>query len=138
MQSTSISPADIPALLPLEKDYFARLEGHTGLYVKVFKSGARTFMLKMKKDGRTYTRRLGSFPEMSYEQAVDEASFLRASIQGVHPDTGPAALTLPRLYEQYKKSRRFLKLGPASQVEYCRYISEYLDTVKSKDIEEAL
>jgi integrase len=84
----------------------------SGLQLRVTSTGAKTFsLLKRIKAGKVERVTLGSFPDMTVDQARDKALKLKSDMsQGINPNDDPRALkqeiTLQEVFDEFIKNRR--------------------------------
>jgi integrase len=81
---------EIKSLKPREKEFILS-EGH-GFVIRVLPTGAKIWMYKYKRDGKTYKITLGNYPETSLAEARDKFAEARLMVrQGLDPKAPPPA-----------------------------------------------
>jgi integrase len=93
----------IETLLPREKPYIVRDDEITGLVVKVYSTGSKTFFLNARV-GRTVDMfKLGIWPDLNVAQVREKAKKMRGDLaQGKNPkDEKREGLTLKEFFEVY-------------------------------------
>jgi len=135
--------------LPLPKQkqrlYFYDSKGN-GLHVVVTSQGQKSFYVRRRVNGKNEKHCLGSFPDLSVEQARDKAArFTGAVASGDNPAEQRrlirGELTLGDLFEEYL--RRHLKKSRKTWAEYEKQFNRYfgdwlsrkLTTITQRDIE---
>ena len=117
-----------------------------GLHIVVTSTGQKSFYIRRRVNGKNEKHFLGSFPDLSIEQARDKAArFAGAIASGDNPSDKrrmiQGELTLGELFEEYLE--RHLKKSRKTWVEYekqfKRYFEEWLgrkiSTITQEDVE---
>lgn len=107
------SPTDKPRQIYSDTDTFGakRREAVPGLQLAVFKSGTRSFVLCRKYHGKTRFITLGKYPDISVDEAREEAREHIANIRkGIDPLKNKRAnsrkhVTLQEVFDDYVKVR---------------------------------
>lgn len=128
-----------------ERFYFYDTKGN-GLHVAVTSQGQKSFYIRRRVNGKNEKHCLGSFPDLSVEQARDKAArFAGAVAFGDNPSEQRrmlrGELTLGELFQEYlqrhlKKSR---KTWAEYEKQFNRYFAEWLgrkvSTITQQDVE---
>jgi integrase len=133
MKIRCITEAIAEALPVEEKDYSVTEENLTGFSFRIRKSGQKSFYLKVKRSGKTINKKLGIFPEISVSEAKRFFQRELFNLNNVRVDSNNT-LTTSKAIDEYSCSERFLLLGKKSQVEYLRYVNEFLDVTMQDDV----
>lgn len=76
---TTLTNSQIKSLQPANKDRYISVG--SCVYIKIHKTGAKTWNLRMKTAGKYAYISLGSFPEMNIKQALDKAAEYKESLK---------------------------------------------------------
>jgi integrase len=128
-----INDSYIAKLEAQPKEFAISMPSCRGLYLKVRTSGAKVFVLKVKRAGSTKNKQLGKFPDINILEAKRLFARELNLIALNEVVTSSDCQTLDSLLNYYEVSPRFLKLGSKSQVEYRRYLSEFIGLARRQD-----
>ncbi|SKC49123.1 tyrosine-type recombinase/integrase [Paraburkholderia hospita] len=100
-------------------------------------SGAKTFIVDRKLNGKTIRVSIGRYPDWSVQAARDRAKELIVEfdkgndVRQQEKRRGDAAVTLKNAFEKFMSERQ---LKPRTQTDYCRYMDHYLSDWMGKPI----
>lgn len=133
-------------LPPVRKRYFFYDTKGNGLHVAVTSQGQKSFYIRRRVNGKNEKHLLGTFPDLSVEQARDKAARFAGSVAfGENPAEQRrlirGELTLAELFQEYlerhlKKSR---KTWAEYEKQFNRYFREWLgrkvSSITQQDVE---
>ncbi len=142
---TKANLESLPVPPPRRRFYFYDSKGN-GLHVLVTSNGQKSFYIRRRVNGKNEKHRLGSFPDLSVEQARDKAArFAGAVAFGDNPSEQRrilrGELTLGELFQEYLQ--RHLKKSRKAWAEYEKQFNRYFDewlgrklsTITQRDVE---
>jgi len=130
----------LETLLPKEKPYLVRDDEVTGLVVKVYPTGSKTFFLNVRV-GRTVDMfKLGIWPDLNVAQVREKAKKMRADLaQGVNPKSErKEGVTIGELFLAYMERHGSAKKSSGNdRHSYKRYLKPWghyrlVDVTRSK------
>ena len=135
----------LPLPAARERFYFYDTKGN-GLHIVVTSQGQKSFYIRRRVNGKNEKHCLGSFPDLSVEQARDKAArFAGAVAFGDNPSEQRrmlrGELTLGELFQEYLQ--RHLKKSRKTWAEYEKQFNRYFDewlgrklsTITQQDVE---
>ena len=116
----------IAAIVPSEKQFFAKDTRTLGLCLLVSPGGTKTFFLRRRIGGKDERIKLGVFPQLTLEQAQRKIVELNAAINaGANQNEAKRSLrkepTFGEIFERFIKERRTQRGSPLS----ARTVEEY-------------